>query len=566
MKSFFRAVYNKIHISSLRSYTTYMFTGITALALTISGIFFYAQTAHTLQESYKEQMFQQLDNTMNQISEQISQIDSLYALFISNNLIYDSLESASTGSYNTTAVERQMAYLLVTNYVWKEQFIDSISIYTNRENTYHVSVLNSSIQNTYIRKLYQNIDKKYPFLQIRPSSDGSNTLYFVRNIFSSSTGQPSATMLISINSQKWMDFLSDNLDSNWSILLYNDEFKLSSNPVHSITSNMDDYLMVSEKLDNLNLFTVVVAPKQELQQKLNMALRTYLIVIFAVILAALSVTYILSKAVTRPVMRMIEYVNRIGEGHYEESIPPMEMYEEFNSLALAFNHMLKEINAYHTDNLDKQLLLKNAEIQALQSQINPHFLFNILNTLAWKAQMSDNPELYQMSISLGELLKTNILSKSSSYIPLEEEIKYIKFYVYLQKMRFEDKINVSFEIASGLQNLPIPCFCLQSLVENSFEHGLEPKKGNGELIISIQYHVSYIHFSVRDNGIGFQNIPDLGSISASPGGNHTHVGLRNLNRRLFLLYGETSELQISSIPDVETIVSFNIPFTEEKAL
>ncbi|MCD8151148.1 MAG: histidine kinase, partial [Clostridiales bacterium] len=155
-------------------------------------------------------------------------------------------------------------------------------------------------------------------------------------------------------------------------------------------------------------------------------------------------------------------------------------------------------------------------------------LFNTLNTMARKAQMSDNPELYQMIISLGDLLKTNMLSQSTSYLSvknnepensggkpvenlqkLSEELKYIKLYIYLQKMRFEDKIDVHFEIDPNLEEYRVPYFCIQTLVENAFVHGLEAKKGKGNLTIIIKKNTDSLFISVQDDGVGFQKIPDL---------------------------------------------------------
>lgn len=468
---------------SLRSYAAFMFTGITALALAVTGVFFYAHTARTLRETYQEQMYQQLNNTMSQIGEQVELMDSLYPLFMSNNLIYDSLEADSADSYSTTAIERQMTYLLITNYAWKENFIDSVTIYSRGGQTYRVSAVDSREDIRQVREIYQDVDKKLPSLQLIHSEEKGGSLYFTRNIFSANTGCPIATMIISVNGPAWISYLSRAIDDDWSIFLYNEEFELSSQPGQSAPFDEKEYLTVSEKLDDLDLSAVVVAPRQELRQKLRQklseTLRTYLAVIVFVSAVTLLAAYVLSKVFTRPVMRMIGYVTRISEGHYEESIPATEMYEEFNALTAAFNHLLREINAYHADQLEKQMLLKNAEIQALQSQINPHFLFNTLNTLAWKAQMADNPELYQMVISLGELLKTNILSKSSSTISLEEEMRCIKFYIYLQQMRFEDKITVNFELAPGLQKMQMPCFCLQSLVETPLSTAWSQKRAVG---------------------------------------------------------------------------------------
>ncbi|MGN0364561.1 MAG: sensor histidine kinase [Suilimivivens sp.] len=536
-----------------------MITGIIALALILSGILFYIRTYHTLRSTYQSQMLQQLDTTMNQINEQIDLIDSLYILFMSNNLIYDSLDSITLGSDHTALVEKQMTYLLITNYVWKEQFINSVSIYANSGHVYRVSTIDSSLADSNSQKIYQNMDHTYPSLMLTTLDSDNNSLYFVRNIFSSNTGFPIATMVISVDRTAWMNYLGSSLGNGWFIYLYNKDIELFSQPNQGSPIEDSNYFTVSETLRKLDLSAVVVAPRDELMEKLNSSLQVYLIMMLIIIIFVLVITFALSKAITHPITRIKFYVNRIAEGHYDEIIPPTEMYEEFDSLTHAFNNMLNEINAYHADNLEKQLLLKNAEIQSLQSQINPHFMFNTLNTLAWKAQMSDNPELYQMVISLGELLKTNVVSRTSSYIPLQEELKYIKFYIYLQKMRFEDKINAVFDISPNLQDFQIPCFSIQSLVENSFVHGLEPKKGNGELSILIHDEDDYITIIVRDNGIGFQEIPNIANIKPSSKDSHTHIGLCNLNRRLFLLYGEEAQLHISSIPGIETVVSFHIP-------
>lgn len=553
----------RLHVKSLHSYITVIMTGSILLALIVSGTLFYSRTFHTLKSVYQEQMVQQLNTTMQQVTEQVNLIDSLYMMFTSNNMIYDSLDNDNSEKVNTISVERQMTYLLITNYVWKEQFIDSVSIYANNGISYHVSTDESDTKKRQNKLIMERSNLKYPYLQIIIPEENSNELYFIRNVFSFNNGQRIATMVIAIDQKKWMNYLGSSLDNGWLIKLYSDNFELYSLSEHSSSLDLDEYLTVSQHLYNLDIYAMVMAPRSELYAKSNDSLRTYFVIMILIILMVILAAYALSRAATYPIMRMIQHINRISEGHYEETLPADRMYEEFNSLAAAFNHLLEEINAYHVDNLEKQLLLKNAEIQALQSQINPHFLFNTLNTLAWKAQMSDNPELYQMTISLGELLKSNILSRSASYFSLQDELKYIKFYIYLQKMRFEDKINVILDIHPGLEELKIPCFCIQSLVENAFVHGLEPKKGNGELLISIQKADNHVEIAVKDDGVGFQNLPDLQTIEASEEDSHTHIGLKNLDRRLYLLYGETSRLRIKSVPNELTIVSFNIPLGKE---
>ena len=177
--------------------------------------------------------------------------------------------------------------------------------------------------------------------------------------------------------------------------------------------------------------------------------------------------------------------------------------------------MLDEIHSFHEDITEQKLLLKDSEIRALQSQINPHFLFNVLNAIAWKAEMSDNNEIYDMTIALGELLKATVKSKNDFAIPLSEELKYVKFYTYLQRIRFEDRISINFHIDAGLDSYKVPVFCIQTLVENAYVHGLEPKESSGELNIYLYEKYEYLHISIEDNGIGFNEIPDFNNQAPS---------------------------------------------------
>ena len=176
--------------------------------------------------------------------------------------------------------------------------------------------------------------------------------------------------------------------------------------------------------------------------------------------------------------------------------------------------------------------------------------------------MLDNEEIYQMVISLGELMRMDILSKNDSFITLEQEIEYVKLYIYLQQMRFEDKISSSIRIAPGLMQYKIPALSIQPLAENAIIHGLEPKKGKGRLEIQVlETDEHKMEVTVMDDGVGFQGTAKMESDTKST---HTHIGLKNLNKRLLLLFGEDAQLRIHSIPGRCTSVSFTIPITESE--
>ena len=177
--------------------------------------------------------------------------------------------------------------------------------------------------------------------------------------------------------------------------------------------------------------------------------------------------------------------------------------------------------------------------------------------------MIDNEEIYEMVISLGSLMKMNTLSRNHNFTSISKEMEYVRLYVYLQQMRFEDKISCDIQIPKQGLSCEIPCLSIQPLVENAIVHGLEPKKGKGHLIIQIiEGDDNMLEICIIDDGIGFEIIPDIQSIQHSDKDSHTHIGMKNLDKRLKLLYGPESGIKITSIPNKCTTVSFHIPRKE----
>lgn len=138
--------------------------------------------------------------------------------------------------------------------------------------------------------------------------------------------------------------------------------------------------------------------------------------------------------------------------------------------------MLQQLDAYYQDIYQQKLLIKNAEIRALQSQMDPHFLFNVLNTIAWKAQMTDNEEIYEMVIFLGSMLKMNTLSRNHTFTSIEKDMEYVRLYVYLQQMRFEDKISCDIQIPEQVLSCEIPCLSIQPLQKMPLYTDLNQRK------------------------------------------------------------------------------------------
>lgn len=563
---------------------------VITVALVISTMLFYYKADMELTVHYRDQMFQESNITMNALSDNIDSIDSIYRLLISNDTIYGFMTSSSQKPSDYITAEKQMTSILILNNIWEKNYLRSVYVYTNKNKKFYVSKEDNIITTEENAAVYRNLTEPSPTLTLH-TLDTSNDLYFVRTIYNLSSGEVIGTMIITLNQKDWVNTLTQNITKGWHILMYNDNFETISdynyddkskenienlkeslnyynNTVfHQVNFQSMDYLTLSNKLRKVDISATIMAPKSQISRQVNGVLNSYIIIVFLIVILVVMIAFAISRYITRPIGTMINSIKQISNGNYSEKVTGLEEYEEFYYLQVAINDMLDQIHSYHDNVLEQKISLKTAEIKALQSQLNPHFIFNVLNTLTWKAEMSDNTELSQMAIAIGEIFKATTAYRNSQYISIAEELKFVKFYIYLQQMRFEDKISVNFNIDNNLEEINIPCFCVQTLVENAYVHGLEPKDTNGHLTISITRNNEnkFLLINITDDGIGFEKIPNFDINVTSKGttsaviGSRPHIGLKNLNRRLFLMYGEDSVLHIESIPKVRTTISFKIP-------
>ncbi|MGI6555036.1 MAG: histidine kinase [Bacillota bacterium] len=203
-------------------------------------------------------------------------------------------------------------------------------------------------------------------------------------------------------------------------------------------------------------------------------------------------------------------------------------------------------------------LVTEAKLEALNAQINPHFLFNTLNTIIMYSRR-DPDKTRQLLIHLAEFFRKT-LKRPGHYIPLSEELDCVRTYFALEQARFGDKIRLQEDIDSGLLDYLIPVFSLQPLVENAIKHGITAKNGSGNVTIKAKLKDNKLHFSVIDDGVGIP--PEKLENVLQPGyGSGTGVGLSNVHLRLQNLYGDNCGLKIVSKVGQGTAVHFQIPIT-----
>lgn len=262
-------------------------------------------------------------------------------------------------------------------------------------------------------------------------------------------------------------------------------------------------------------------------------------------------------------------MEQVKKGKLDIVIEP-ETSDEIGLLIQEFNEMMQKINGLMEEVEAKQILLKEAEIKALQQQINPHFMHNIMETIIGLASEGMDDEVIQMSECMSDMLRYNC--RMDEITTLKEEIEQVRNYVKVQKIRFQDRFEVYYDIDENCLECIMVKFMLQPLVENSLTHGLAETWKDGMLRIRIVKEEDLISIMIFDNGVGFtserlENMRRQLEITTERPleyiKQYKSLGIMNVHLRLRLYYGERYSIEIFSKPGHGTCISIKIPYIKE---
>lgn len=283
----------------------------------------------------------------------------------------------------------------------------------------------------------------------------------------------------------------------------------------------------------------------------------------AVFLVAFILTSIIwlfvSSHIVRPIRKLTNSMKKVQEGDLTVRVD-IERPDEVGIMNKHFNFMIKRIQELFQSNLEEQEKKKNAEYKALQAQINPHFLYNTLNTIRWMAIIQKSDNISEVVEVLGRLLK-NTFRHDGPFVTVEEELANLRDYVYIQKIRYNNNFDVSYDVDDKLLSMPCVKFILQPIVENAIFHGIEPKEeSGGEIMVSMKCRNNQLFIRVRDNGVGMsdQELEELLKRMNNPAKSEG-IGLSNVMERVKLTYGEASAFHIRSEKDAFTEIEMIIP-------
>lgn len=297
-----------------------------------------------------------------------------------------------------------------------------------------------------------------------------------------------------------------------------------------------------------------------LQQQISDRVITTVVItgVISVVLLLFMLWYSLrfTKSITRPVKELCKKVERLGAGDFT-IIPVKTNNLEIETLDDGFNKMIGRINQLLEHVREDQNALHRAEMELLQAQINPHFLYNTFDSIVWLAEANQNTEVVKMTTSLSTFFR-NSLSKGQDIITLEAEMQQVESYLNIQQIRYRDILDYRIRIPEELLQYTIPKLTLQPLVENALYHGVKNKRSKGTIEITGRSSGEDIYLSVTDNGAGMTP-EQLKSLRAGIyQDRHTGLGLMNVHRRLRMYCGDRYGLTFKSKLDEGTTVIVRI--------
>ncbi len=352
--------------------------------------------------------------------------------------------------------------------------------------------------------------------------------------------------------------------------------ELRTENIEAIMSADEDAIVVGEG-DTQKLYTIarssltgwtVVGSTDVsvLLQNSRRSQRFFLVITIVLVVLALLVSGILAGSITRPLQRLQESMARVQEGDFAAAELPAVSGTEIGSLTESFTVMTNRIQELMEQNQREQEEKRKSELRALQSQINPHFLYNTLDSIIWMAEGKKHEEVVLMTSSLARLLRQSITNEDE-LVTVESELSYAWSYLTIQQMRYKDKLSFSVEADPEVLPMRIIRLILQPLIENAIYHGIKYKESPGQILVRAYKEEDQLILLIRDDGVGMdeevlKHIFDRHKVNYQSNG----VGVYNVQQRIRLYYGQEYGIRYESRPGEGTTARITLPADREEVL
>ena len=421
---------------------------------------------------------------------------------------------------------------------------------------------------------------------IEPTEDGQANLYMLRMIHSSEDFKEIGFIILQVNREKLKNVYFDlsteftdsiqilSQDNLWIIGM--DRNQLSDREKEWLAKQNEEWnYQIDSKSQNMIAYMNVMgtpwkivarASLEELfSQEMDHFRVLFVVVMVTTVLIVSIFSILMAMDILEPINRLVYSIKKVEQENVHEEVL-VDREDELGYLSKCFNKMSCEIDNLLNRVYKEQLTRKESELKALQAQINPHFLFNTLESINWMAQLNNVPEIRDMVTSLSALMEASI-GKGSPMVPLSKELKYIDSYLLIMKNRYGDRLTYESHIDKSLLRNEVPKLILQPLVENAIYHGIDRMRKKGIITLTIEQREDQIYIEIKDNGKGMttEEVEDMNRLFKEDnhdyllGTNRKSIGLANVNGRLKLFFGQEYGLEVESEYENYTKMKFYVP-------
>lgn len=335
---------------------------------------------------------------------------------------------------------------------------------------------------------------------------------------------------------------------------YDENNSIWENDVQGLCSMIQEYINQYIYYEVLNMEGL----QKELELHTRQIVGGFMAMLVGVLVIGFTLSAMIARSVTTPIRDLKETAERLGRGELEARARTGGL-EEINVLARTFNKMSDEIAGLMEKTKQEQKNLRVAELKLRQEQINPHFLYNTLDSIVWMAESGNNRQVVEMTTDLSDFFRT-VLSEGHDFITIAEEESHIHSYLKIQKIRYEDILDYRINIEPGIKDRIVLKMILQPIVENALYHGIKNKRGGGTITLRGYEDRNGVVFEVEDDGIGMDEETLIKLREKLNGGTNIEVrkkggfGLNNVAQRIRMFYGQEASITVESERNVGTCI------------
>lgn len=340
---------------------------------------------------------------------------------------------------------------------------------------------------------------------------------------------------------------------------YDERQSQLENNIYVLTSLIEEYMYTYLYYEAAALNAI----QQQVTFRMLMEVGAISAVTAVIIIGALRYSIRLSRSITRPIVQLCGRVEDVAKGDLTARQPIQSQAYEIHTLSQGMEQMIGRLSQQMQEVQLKQQSLRRTELALLQAQINPHFLYNTMDTIIWLIEAEKTQDAVEMVSNLSAFFRHS-LSKGEDVIPLEEEERHVRSYLQIQRARYKDIMEYSVNIDPKIRGALLPKLTLQPLVENALYHGIKLKRGLGRIRITGWTEAGHVFLQVADNGVGMTQERLAHLRRAMETEERVGFGVSAVNQRLKLMFGREYGLTIDSREGIGTTVTIRIPCREKE--